>query len=309
MRRRTAWVLAALPGAVGVVAGISLERGLRSGPILVARLQASLGALAAILGLAASALALLACWSRGRWLRALQRVATQEREAQADAHRSFVRRLDHELKNPLTAIRAGLANLAAPCRGSPAAETSLANVSRQVERLSDLARDLRKLADLETRELEWAAVDLEEIIAETVELAKTLPGRERRAIDVHLQRVPWPLSPVQSDRDLLLLALYNLLDNALKFSLPEAAVEIRASEDGARATVEVADTGPGIAREDLPHLGEELYRGRGAHGIEGSGLGLALVRRIVDRLGGEMSIRSRQGQGTVFTLRLPLGHS
>ena len=307
MRGRLAWLLAALPGAIGLAAGIALDRGLPSAPIFVARLQASLGTLAAGLGLAASALAFWACGLRGRWTRALQRVAAQERHAQAEAHRRFVRRLDHELKNPLTAIRAGLANLAAACKETPAAQTSLANVGRQVERLSSLAHDLRKLADLETRELERGPVDLKEMITEAVELARALPGREERAVQVHLQRIPWPLSPVESDRDLLLLALYNLVDNALKFSGPGAAVEVRASENGARAIVEVADTGPGIAPEDLPHLGEELYRGQGSQGTEGSGLGLALVRRIVGRLGGEISIRSRQGQGTVVTLHLPLG--
>jgi two-component system OmpR family sensor kinase len=111
---------------------------------------------------------------------------------------------------------------------------------------------------------------------------------------------------VRGDRDLLLLALYNTLDNALKFSRPDAAVEVRALEDGTRVTIDVADTGCGIAGEDLPHVTEELYRGRDAERTEGSGLGLALVERIVTLHGGEMAVRSRQGEGTVVTLCLPL---
>ena len=101
--------------------------------------------------------------------------------------------------------------------------------------------------------------------------------------------------------------MYNLLDNALKFSPPDAAVEVRAREDGTGTTIEVADTGPGIAEEDLPHVREELFRGQGAQGVEGSGLGLALVERVAALHGGELLIRSRAGQGTVAALHLPPG--
>jgi two-component system OmpR family sensor kinase len=111
---------------------------------------------------------------------------------------------------------------------------------------------------------------------------------------------------VRGDRDLLLLALYNALDNALKFSPAEAAIEVRAREDGESAIVEVADTGGGIAADDLAHVTEELYRGGNAQGIEGSGLGLALIERIVALHRGELAVRSRAGEGTVLALRLPI---
>jgi two-component system OmpR family sensor kinase len=149
-------------------------------------------------------------------------------------------------------------------------------------------------------------VDLTEIVEEAVELVRATPGREERAVTVQVQQVPWRPSPVRGDRDLLLLALYNTLDNALKFSQPDAAVEVRALEDGTQAIIEVADTGCGIGGDDLPHVTEELYRGRDAGRTEGSGLGLALVERVVALHGGEMTIRSREGEGTVVRLRLPL---
>jgi two-component system OmpR family sensor kinase len=111
---------------------------------------------------------------------------------------------------------------------------------------------------------------------------------------------------VLGDRDLLGLAFYNLVENALKYSGPGDAVEVRAVEDGRWLNIEVADTGPGISEDDLPRVFEELYRGTNARGQEGSGLGLALVRRVIDRHGGEMSVRSRQAgqKGTVFRIRL-----
>jgi two-component system OmpR family sensor kinase len=95
------------------------------------------------------------------------------------------------------------------------------------------------------------------------------------------------------------------LDNALKFTRLHYSIEVRASDDGTAVVVEVADTGLGIPEDELPHIFEELYRGREALGIEGSGLGLALVKAVVERHGGDISIRSRVGQGSVFTLRLP----
>jgi two-component system OmpR family sensor kinase len=85
-------------------------------------------------------------------------------------------------------------------------------------------------------------------------------------------------------------------------------VEVRALEDGRAIIVEVADTGSGIAPDDLRSVFEELYRGTNARGVDGSGLGLALARRIVDLHGGQISVRSHQAEprGTVFTLRLPI---
>jgi two-component system OmpR family sensor kinase len=110
---------------------------------------------------------------------------------------------------------------------------------------------------------------------------------------------------VTGDLDLLFVAVYNLLDNALKFTRPNDSIEVRASDDGTAVVVEVADTGLGIPEDELSHVFEELYRGQEARGIEGSGLGLTLVKAVVERHGGTVTLRSRVGQGSVFTLHLP----
>jgi two-component system OmpR family sensor kinase len=111
---------------------------------------------------------------------------------------------------------------------------------------------------------------------------------------------------VPGDFDLLVLVAHNLLDNAIKFTRPGDTLEVRAFEDGASVVVEVADTGPGIPEDELPHVWEELYRGSSGRGVPGSGLGLALARAIILRHGGQLAMRSRAGQGTVVTVRLPL---
>ncbi|TAK37099.1 MAG: HAMP domain-containing histidine kinase [Chloroflexota bacterium] len=292
------------PSIVGASLAVLMESELLPTSIFVFRLQASAGIVAGLVGLATSVLGILAWWLLRHWRAALRQARVDGHRLQEEAHRRFVHRLNHELKNPLTAIRAGLTNLQ---EAGPQAHASLLNIHRQVERLGTLANDLRKLTDLDLGEAEQELVGLPELVQEAVEMSRSAREQDDRAITINVQRLPWSLSPAQGDRDLLLLAIYNLLDNALKFSDPGATVEVRVGEDGARATVEVTDTGRGIAAQDLPHVTEELYRGQDSQGTEGSGLGLALVQRVAVLHGGELLIRSRQGQGTVATLRLPLG--
>jgi two-component system OmpR family sensor kinase len=95
----------------------------------------------------------------------------------------------------------------------------------------------------------------------------------------------------------------------LKFTSAQEPVEVRALDDGEAVVMEVPDSGEGIPSEDLPKIFGELYRGSNARGTEGSGLGLALVSRIIALHGGQIEVRSRQTEprGTVFTVRLPEG--
>jgi len=302
---RFAWRLAValLPLAGGVLAAVllwnvdSLEN-----PILYARADAGTVVLlfGAILSLFAGA---------GLVLRAVtDRFRAQVADARAQAteeRRRFVQRLDHELKNPLTAIRAGLANLCND-QGPSVQQEALSSVEAEVLRLSRLTADLRKLAELETRPLERAPVNLAELLREAVTLAEEQPGAEARTLTLILPQAPWPLPVVLGDWDLLFLAVYNLLDNAIKFTDPGDTVEVRAVEEGTFVIVEVADTGPGIPQDELERVWEELYRGQSARGIPGSGLGLALVRAVVERHGGQVSLRSRAGHGTVVRVRLPV---
>ena len=94
-------------------------------------------------------------------------------------------------------------------------------------------------------------------------------------------------------------------DRARPIFVDGQAQIVPAFEDSAQVTVEIADAGPGIPQQELPHVWEELYRGQGARGVPGSGLGLALARAIAERHGGRVTLRSRAGQGTVVTMRLP----
>jgi signal transduction histidine kinase len=122
-------------------------------------------------------------------------------------------------------------------------------------------------------------------------------------------RAPWPLPTLDGDHDLLALAIHNLLYNALKFTNPGNTIEVRAYENSNWINIEVADTGPGIPDDELPHIWEELYRGKIARSIPGSGLGLALVRAVAELHNGHCNIRSREGQGTVVEMGIPAGNA
>jgi signal transduction histidine kinase len=295
------WLAILIPFFLSIGVGLFLNYASDQNPILYAR--ADLGTAFVICGFILTLLLAV--------ILAFHDIRDYAKRAQIDLliqasedHRRFLQRLDHELKNPLTAIMAGLVNLKETNKGNGNQDT-FKSVENEVHRLSRLVSDLRKLSELETRPIERTIVNLTEIIDDVLSLSKEQSDAVSREFIVSIPRAPWPLPEISADRDLIFLALYNLLSNAVKFTRPGDTIEIRAYEDNQNIVIEVADTGPGIPSEELPHVWEELYRGIGARGIPGSGLGLALVKAIVNKHNGEISIRSRQSQGTVISLHFP----
>ena len=221
--------------------------------------------------------------------------------------RRFLRRLDHEIKNPLTGLRAALVNMQEVQTGVDR-QRAVDNASNAVERLTRLLTDLRKLSDLGERPIELWQVDVPDLLQDVVDAAHVLPAYGGREVNLLIPKVPSPFPMITGDRDLLVLAVYNLVENALKFTCETDSVEIRVNEDGRAILIEVADSGVGIPVEDVSKIFEELYRGSNARSTEGSGLGLALVSRIIALHGGQITVRSSQEEprGTVFTIHLPV---
>lgn len=230
-------------------------------------------------------------WKNVHVTRALNEQAALQQEEQ----RRFIHRLDHELKNPLTAIQVQLDNLQ---ESAEAGVSPIEDVRVQTNRLTLLTRGLRRLIDLETRTLEMETVDVEELLNEVVELLQA-PDR----IQLDIQRLPWTIPPIEGDRELLLLAFRNVVDNALKYSTD--SLQLRARHTSGHLIVEVIDTGRGIPSDELPMVTEELYRGSNVHEISGSGLGLSMVQRIITRHRGSLELRSKTEQGTIVTIQLP----
>jgi len=269
-------------------------------PVLVFRIGVGAGVSAVLFSVAVLIQIVLVAvdWGAEQSIRKVSR----ERD---ESHRQFLRRLDHELKNPLTGLQATLTNLR-EAESDEETRQAVENASLAANRLGRILRDLRKLSELEYQMLEHRPVDVEQLVSEMVNAACAISGHQGRNVKLLVSKVP-VLPSVLGDRDMLGLAFYNLIDNALKFTAPADDIEVRVREDGRSLFIEVADSGAGIPPQEHGRIFEDLYRGENARETEGSGLGLALARRIVQLHGGEISLRSdpSQGRGTVFSIRLP----
>jgi len=294
-----------LPLLVGVIASVIAQSIWDSVPILLFKID--VGLVAFLAGLSLTLFLLVFRLGVALSEKRSGKVIEETLRESEQGRQRFLRRLDHEIKNPLTGLRAALVNLQ-ESGNSAERQRASDNAGRAVERLTRLLTDLRKLSDLEERPIERILVDVPDLLDDVVEAARELPSYQGRNINLLIPKVPSPFPSVTGDRDLLVLAVYNLVENALKFTSAHDWLEIRALEDGKAIVIEVADSGAGISSEDQSKIFEELYRGSNAQSTEGSGLGLALVNRIVALHGGVVDVRSnqRQPRGTVFTVRLPV---
>ena len=300
----TVWLYLLLPAILGGMIAVGIKSQDPWNPTYRLPVSLDLGSVFLVCGLGISAF-LIFTWLIQRWLvHKREQIISQTRENELRSRRRFVRQLDHELKNPLTALHMELAYL---MDETPAgADTRvLTDMAVQLDRLSELVSSLRKLAELEAKGIQPAMVDLPIVLQEVLEAARDHPGYEQRQLLYSPQNAAGPLMPVWGDRSLLWIAFFNLVDNALKFTPPGAVIEINTYEDKSWVVLEVADNGAGISEKDLPNIFEELYRGENAHGVKGSGLGLALVRTVAAMHGGSIDVESQSGQGSTFTLKLP----
>ena len=307
-RHLARWTVALLPAVLAAAVWGAIRGGLlpdRRLAIEVTALRSDwIVAVGGVVSLVACGAVLLLGVRDAAWRR---RLDAQMSDAALD-RRLLLSRLDHELNNPLTAMRAALANVSATATGSDQ-DAGLRSIEAQVLRLSRLTADLRKIADVESSEVDRRPIDVAAMLEEAMEIAREQPAAAERSLSLDLPRAPWPLPQLRGDWELLSLALLNLVDNAIKYTAPGDRIEVRARESGGSVVVEVADTGPGIPPEDLPHIWEELYRSPRARSVAGSGLGLALVRAVVEQHGGTVAAESRVGRGTVVRVELPCGAS
>ena len=296
------YILAFLPLGIGILVVILAVNEWIWNPIIY--LRGNLAPLAFISALIISVFIVtnLLFWSR--YHQRHQREIQHIHEHASEDRRRFLYRLDHELKNPLTAIQAGLTNLSDEALGEYLCN-EVSAVRAQILRINRLVADLRKLAALETASLETTVVNMADLLTEVVSMFENEAGLQDRNLTLILPNAPRPLPSVKGDPDLLLLAIHNLLDNASKFTASGDTIEVRASENSKEVIIDVADTGPGIPEKEMELVWEELYRSEQARSVPGSGLGLPMVRAIIEKHGGEVALRSIYGQGTVFSVHLP----
>jgi two-component system sensor histidine kinase MprB len=230
-------------------------------------------------------------------LQALAASQEQQRRLVADA--------GHELRTPLTSMRTNLELLASASRpGAP----SLPDVER-AEILEDVQAQVAELSTLVGDLVELARDDPPQVVHETLELTevveRALERARRRAGDVEFvpNLVPWTLV---GDSTALERAVLNLLDNAAKWSPPGGRVRVQMRPlDDWSVLLEVADSGPGIAAEDLPRVFDRFYRADTSRTMPGSGLGLAIVRQVAVRHGGAVWAERAPEGGALLAMRLP----
>jgi len=296
-------LLALLPVALAALAALYVRTSSFAGSLVQARLQLDL-----VLLLGGTLLTALLLWRLWSVIGSDQRIKSAQILARDQArreHRQFTERLDHELKNPLTTISANLANL----RATETSNNSLASIDgidSQLSRLVRLTDDLRKLRAFESAELTKEQIDVAELFEDLQSLCRAAPVFADRELVLVLPAAPWPVRSVLADGDLLQLGLYNLLENAAKYSNLGDTIELRAAEDAAKVRLTVADTGIGVPTNEQEQMFDELYRGSDVRDRAGSGIGLTLVKRIVEKHGWQLDVSSEHGRGTQITLIAPL---
>jgi signal transduction histidine kinase/DNA-binding response OmpR family regulator len=244
--------------------------------------------------------------------------AYEEAQRRADAlaeldraKTAFFSNVSHEFRTPLTLMLGPLEDvLSRPDAHSLSEHRELVQVAhRNGVRLLKLVNTLLDFSRIEAGRSQ-AYFEPTDLAAFTAELASNFRSAvERAGLRLRMNCKPLP-EPVYVDRDMWEKVILNLLSNAFKFTFDGSiAVETRCTDDGERAEIIVRDTGTGIPAAELPHLFDRFRRVAGARGrsIEGSGIGLALVRELVNVHGGTISVASEMGQGSVFTVALRFG--
>jgi two-component system sensor histidine kinase MprB len=218
--------------------------------------------------------------------------------ASRDRQRQLVADAGHELRTPLTSLRTNLDLLVQADRSGGLSDEArgelLSDVRFQIEELTTLIGDLVELARDEGRPVTLEPVDLAEVVDRAVERVR----RRAPGVEFLVRTKPWW---VEGDAAALERAATNLLDNAAKWSPPLGAVTVELEE----GTLLVADEGPGIDTDDLPHVFDRFYRARESRSMPGSGLGLAIVRQVVDRHGGAVHAGVSPAGGAAFWLSVP----
>ncbi|OQX63465.1 MAG: hypothetical protein B6I38_05775 [Anaerolineaceae bacterium 4572_5.1] len=215
----------------------------------------------------------------------------------------FLADVSHELRTPLTVIKGSVGLIQ---RMKTIDDETLISIDQEVNRLTRLVGDLLLLAQAETGKLplERDCVELDTLLLEVVQEMHVLAGQK-----VRLKIKDIDQAQVDGDRDRLKQVLLNLVANAIQYTPADGEVSLSLAKIDEQARLVIRDTGPGIPEEDLPHIFERFYRAeksRTRSKSSGFGLGLSIAYWIITKHGGKIEVDSKDGQGTTFSIWLPL---
>lgn len=214
----------------------------------------------------------------------------------------FIANVSHELKTPLAVIQNYGTLLQAPDLPEEKRMEYVRAITEASRRLADLISNILKLNKLENQQIypEIQCYDLGEQLCECFLNFESIWEKKEIDIDTDIEEGVY----VEADRELLALVWNNLFSNAFKFTETGGKVSIRLATGDGYALVSICDTGCGISPEVGKHIFEKFYQGDTSHATQGNGLGLALVKRVVDIVGGAVSVESEVGKGSTFTVKI-----
>lgn len=237
--------------------------------------------------------------------RAIENVGKAEAARENEKLRSAI--LDsiaHEFRTPLTAIKASVTSLLSGGFEASQQNELLTVIDEESDRMNHLVEEATQLARLETKqvELDLTPHDIEEAIYGALESAqKVLAGRPAEF------KKDGELPPAVFDLDLIRNVVYQLLENAAKYSAPRAPIHVSAEHTESEIVVSVADRGPGIDELDRSLIFDKFYRGKdNRYSVQGTGMGLAIAKAVIEAHGGSIRVTSQLGHGSVFSFTLPL---
>lgn len=215
----------------------------------------------------------------------------------------FVSNVSHEMKTPISIIK----NYAELLQMDSISEAQRLEYAKGIEgaaaRLSSLISNILKLNKLENQNIvpELEVYDVCRQLCESIFLFEDALEEKGIELEADIEDV----AKIRADASLLELVWNNLLSNAVKFTETGGCITIRQTSDEEHIRIEVSDTGCGITKEQINHIFDKFYQGDTSHSREGNGLGLALVKRVLELMDGEIRIDSEIGKGSTFTVTLP----
>ena len=221
----------------------------------------------------------------------------------------FVSNASHELKTPLSTMKILLETMIyQPDMEAGLQSEFLSDVNKEIDRLSLIISDLLTLVsmDSKTMRLNRTTFSLAQLVRDTAHRLMPVAEKRRQEIKLHLS----DNCEMYADNAKLTQAIYNLMDNALKYSPDGGIIRLRLVRSGRDAVLTIADNGPGIPKDDQAHIFDRFYRVDKARGRDsgGTGLGLAIVHQLILMHGGSVSVESEEGHGSTFTVELPIHH-
>ena len=220
--------------------------------------------------------------------------------------RELIGNISHEFRTPLAGIKAMVETLRdGAVDDKKVARDFLTRMDDEVERLTQIVAELTELSRIETgkAELSLEPVNLNLLIEEVIIQLSHQVERQQLSVD---KKFAADLRSVQADKERVRQVVVNLIHNAIKFTSPGGKITVATQAHGGSVTVDISDTGIGIAKNDLPHIFERFYKVDRARSGGGTGMGLAIAKHVVEAHGGKIRVQSEEGKGSTFSFSLSL---